>query len=58
MAWAEKRGNLWRARWHAPDGSVPSKPGFTTRKAAEKYGQAQEAAADSGTYVDPRAGRK
>jgi len=57
MAWAEKRGNLWRARWHAPDGSVPSKPGFKTRKAAEKYGQAQEAAADNGTYVDPRAGR-
>ena len=39
------------------DGSVPSKPGFKTRKAAEKYGQAQEAAADNGTYVDPRAGR-
>ena len=57
MAYAEKRGNLWRARWHAPDGSVPSKPGFKTRKAAEKYGQAQEAAADNGTYVDPRAGR-
>ncbi len=57
MAWAEKRGNLWRARWHAPDGTVPSKPGFRTRKAAEKYGQAQEAAADNGTYDDPRAGR-
>ena len=57
MAWAEKRGNLWRARWHAPDGTVPSKPGFKTRKAAEKYGQTQEAAADNGTYVDPRAGR-
>jgi integrase len=57
MAWAEKRGNLWRARWHAPDGSVPSKPGFKTRKAAEKYGQAQEVAADNGTYVDPRAGQ-
>ena len=42
MAWAEKRGNLWRARWHAPDGSVPSRPGFKTRKAAEKYGQAQQ----------------
>ena len=57
MAWAEKRGKLWRARWHAPDGSIPSKPGFTSRKAAEKYGQAHEVAADNGTYVDPRAGR-
>lgn len=56
MAWAEKRGNLWRARWHAPDGTVPSKPGFKTKKAAEKYGQAQEAAVDNGTYVDPKAG--
>lgn len=57
MAWAEKRGSFWRARWHAPDGTVPSKPGFKTRKAAEKYGQSQEAAADSGTYDNPRAGR-
>ena len=29
MAYAEKRGNLWRARWRAPDGTVPSMPGFT-----------------------------
>lgn len=57
MAWAEKRGNLWRARWHAPDGTVPSKPGFKSKKAAEKYGQAQEAAAGNGTYEDHRAGQ-
>ena len=57
MAYAEKRGNFWRARWKGPDGTLESQPGFTTRKAAEKYGRDQEAAIRSSTYVDPRAGR-
>lgn len=57
MAYAEKRGNLWRARWRAPDGTLESKPGFTSRKDAENYGRDQEAAIRSNTYVDPRAGR-
>ncbi len=56
MAYAEKRGNLWRARWRAPDGKLDSKPGFRTRKAAEDYGSDQEAAIRNHTYVDPRAG--
>jgi hypothetical protein len=38
MAYAEKRGNLWRARWRGPGGTLESKPGFTSRKAAEDYG--------------------
>ena len=57
MAYAEKRGNLWRARWRGPDGALESKPGFQTRKAAENYARDQEAAIRGGTYVDPRAGR-
>src|SRR5438552_16159581 len=57
MAYAEKRGNLWRARWRGPDGTLESRPGFHTRKAAEKYGRDQEAAIRNNTYVDPRAGR-
>jgi hypothetical protein len=57
MAYAEKRGNLWRARWRAPDGKLDSKPGFRTRKAAEDYGRDQEAAIRNHTYVDPRAGQ-
>ena len=57
MAYAEKRGNLWRARWRAPDGTLESKPGFTTRKDAENYGHDQEAAIRGNTYVDPRAGK-
>jgi len=57
MAYAEKRGNLWRARWRGPDGMLESKPGFQTRKAAENYARDQEAAIRGGTYIDPRAGR-
>ena len=57
MAYAEKRGNLWRARWRAPDGTLESKPGFMSRKDAENYGHDQEAAIRNNTYSDPRAGR-
>jgi integrase len=57
MAYAEKRGNLWRARWRGPDGTLESRPGFHTRKAAENYGCDQEAAIRANTYVDPRAGK-
>jgi integrase len=57
VAYAEKRGNLWRARWRGPDGTLESKPGFRSRKDAESYGRDQEAAIRAGTYSDPRAGR-
>jgi integrase len=57
VAYAEKRGNLWRARWHGPDGTLESKRGFTSRTAAEKFGRDQEAAIRANTYVDPRTGR-
>jgi integrase len=57
MAYAEKRGNLWRARWRSPSGALESQPGFTTKKAALKYGQDQEAAIRARRYVDPRGGR-
>jgi len=57
MAYAEKRGKLWRARWRGPDGLLESKPGFRTRKAAETYGNDQEAAIRSRTYADPRSGQ-
>jgi hypothetical protein len=40
-----------------PDGTLESKPGFRTRKAAENYGRDQEAAIRANTYVDPRAGK-
>ena len=40
-----------------PHGTLESKPGFKTRKAAENYGRDQEAAIRNHTYVDPRAGQ-
>ena len=57
MAYAEKRGNLWRARWRAPDGTLQSKPGFRSRKDAENYGHDQEASIRNNSYLDARAGR-
>jgi integrase len=57
VAYAEKRGRRWRARWRGPDGTLESKPGFQTRKAAEDFGRDQEAAIRANTYIDPRAGR-
>jgi hypothetical protein len=58
VAYAEKRGNLWRARWRSPDGTLESKPGFTSRKAAENYGRDQEAAIRANTYIPGRAGSR
>src|ERR1700749_5162976 len=57
MAYAEKRGNQWRARWRGPAGMLESNAGFQTRKAAQHYARAQEAGSRGGTYIDPRAGR-
>jgi integrase len=57
MAYAEKRGNLWRARWRGPDGTLESQPGFLSRKDAENYGRDQESAIRNNTYADPRAAR-
>jgi integrase len=56
MAYAEKRGRLWRSRWLGPDGTLESKSGFLKKKDAEDYGNDQEAAIRSNTYIDPRAG--
>jgi integrase len=57
VAYAEKRGRIWRARWRSPDGTLESKPGFLTRKAAEDYARDQEAAIRASAYIDPRDSR-
>lgn len=51
MAYAEKRGTTWRARWKQPDGSLGSEPGFRTRELAEQYGEEQEVDVRRGDYV-------
>ena len=42
MAYAEKHGRGWRARWPDPDGRLRSASGFSSRKAAEDYGRDRE----------------
>lgn len=63
MAYAEKRVSTakgskgkvsWRARYRAADGTWPSEPGFPTKKTAEAYGEAQEAAIAEGRWIDPK----
>lgn len=62
MAWAEKRGKTWRARWllpiRAPDGEkmYGSEPGFPTKTAAKQYGEDQEAEIRAGRWIDPARG--
>lgn len=57
MGYAEKRSTGWRARWRGPTGALESMPGFTTKRAAEKYANDQEAAIRAGRYIDPKAGQ-
>jgi hypothetical protein len=60
MAYAEKRGSgkhPWRARYKRPDGSLGSEPGFRTKKAAEEWGDDQEAAIRAGRWQDPEKAR-
>ncbi|MFF7184643.1 hypothetical protein ACFZAR_05290 [Streptomyces sp. NPDC008222] len=48
----------WRARYKKPDGTWGSEPGFPTRRLAEEWGDAQEAAIREGRWVDPELSRK
>src|SRR6266536_335965 len=62
MAYAEKRGKRWRARYERPDGTLASascddagRP-FLTRRAAQDWAEDQETAIRQGRWLDPRAG--
>lgn len=60
MAYGEKRGkgkHPWRARYKRPDGTLGSEPGFRTKKAAEDWGEEQEAAIRRGRWQDPEKAR-
>lgn len=54
MAYAEKLGKGYRARYLKPDGTYGSEPGFRNRTAAKKWGDAQEEKMAAGTAVDPK----
>lgn len=51
MAWVEKRGGSYLARWYEPGGRAVSKGGFATRQEALAYGRLQEARKIQGDYV-------
>lgn len=63
MAYAEKvfkvrdgkktKQFTWRACYKKPDGSKGTQPGFPTKKTAEDWGTAQEAAIKAGRWIDP-----
>lgn len=42
MAYAEKHGRGWRARWRDANGSLRSASGFGSRVSAEEYGRDRE----------------
>jgi hypothetical protein len=49
MAFVERRGRVWRARWALGDGRYGSRSGFATRSAAKAYADEREAAAHLGS---------
>ena len=57
MAYAEKRGKKWRARWRSPSGALEQQGGFESSEAALTYARDQEAAIRTNTYVDAKAGQ-
>jgi hypothetical protein len=55
MAYGEPdRGNTWRARYKRPDGTWGSRSGFSSRTAAEDWGDEQEALIRRNLWIDPR----
>lgn len=55
MAYAETElGGGYRARFKRPDGTLGSKSGFTSEKAAEDWGEEQEALIRRNLWIDNR----
>lgn len=55
MAYAEKCGKGYRARYLRPDGAYGSEPGFKNKTAAKKWGEAEEDKIRRGVWIDPKA---
>ncbi|GAB3979262.1 integrase [Actinoallomurus acanthiterrae] len=53
MAYAERCGKKWRARYKKPDGTWASEPGFETKNAAVEWGREQEGQIKRHTWIDP-----
>lgn len=56
MSWEKRRGKKWLSEWRGPDGTLRSKGGFATKKAARMYGAEAERKAATGIDFDPKAG--
>jgi integrase len=55
MAYGQQRDNgKWRARYKRPDGTWGSRDGFASEKAAEDWGNEQEALIRRNLWIDPR----
>jgi integrase len=58
MAYAQRSGIGWRARWVLPDGvRYGSQSGFRTKREAEAYGTERELQVRGARWFDPRGGR-
>jgi integrase len=57
VAYAEKCGKGYRARYLRPDGTYGSEPGFKNKTAAKKWGEAEEDKIARGVWTDPKAAR-
>lgn len=53
MAYAERRGKTWRAKYKKPDGTWGSGSGFKTKAAALAWAQDQETDIRRHTWIDP-----
>jgi integrase len=58
MAYAQRHGKGWRARYKKPDGSWGSRSGFETKAAAEAWGEDQESLIRRHLWIDPQESEK
>lgn len=56
-AYQTKAGKRWRVRYRKPDRSQTDKRGFRTKRDAEVFAATIEVSKNTGTYIDPSAGK-
>ncbi|MCK7662001.1 site-specific integrase [Corynebacterium antarcticum] len=52
------KGTAWRVQYRSPDGRARTKQGFRTKGEATSWAASNTVAADTGTWIDPRAGKR
>lgn len=56
-SYTTKTGPRYRVRYRKPDGTQTDKRGFKTKRAAQEWAASNETAINTGTFIDPTAGR-